>query len=98
MIKEITCQQLKELQAKEPVHIIDVREAEEVTMGKVKGAMHIPLGDIPNRLHELDKDQRYYLICRSGARSGTACEYLTFLGYDVVNVAGGMLEWDGEIE
>ena len=41
----------------------------------------------------LEKEKCYYLICRSGARTLNVTQYLTDLGYDVVNVEGGMLEY-----
>jgi len=82
----------------EEVNIIDVREDGEVAKGKIPEATHIPLGDIPNRLEELDKDKHYYMICRSGGRSGRACKYLESLGYKATNVDGGMLAWEDEIE
>ena len=98
-MKEITTKELaKKLKDGEKLHIIDVREDEEVAQGKIPGASHIPLGELPDRLNELDKDKAYYLICRSGGRSGKACSYLSEQGYDVTNMAGGMLDWKDEIE
>ncbi|MFS0671637.1 rhodanese-like domain-containing protein [Ornithinibacillus sp. 179-J 7C1 HS] len=98
-MKEITAMELEQkLTAGEKVNIIDVREDVEVAMGKIPGAKHIPLGQIPERLDELDKDEHYYMVCRSGGRSGNACEYLTQNGYNVTNMVGGMLDWEGEME
>ncbi|MFC4558512.1 rhodanese-like domain-containing protein [Virgibacillus kekensis] len=82
----------------EKLDIIDVREDEEVAQGKIPGAKHIPLGQLPDRLNEIDKNNHYYLVCRSGGRSGSACGYLEEQGYDVTNMAGGMLDWDDEVE
>ncbi|WP_102345206.1 rhodanese-like domain-containing protein [Bacillus sp. Marseille-P3661] len=78
--------------------IIDVREHEEVALGKIPGARHIPLGELQVRLEELDKDQEHILVCHSGGRSGMATNYMTNLGYKVKNMVGGMLEWEDEIE
>lgn len=98
-MKEITAMELEQkLTAGEKVNIIDVREDVEVAMGKIPGAKHIPLGQIPERLDELDKDEHYYMVCRSGGRSGNACEFLTQNGYNVTNMVGGMLDWEGEME
>lgn len=80
------------------IHIIDVREDEEVAQGKIPGAKHIPLGDIPNELAKMDKQQHYYVVCHSGGRSTAACEYMISQGYDVTNMTGGMSAWQGEIE
>lgn len=98
-MKEITAKELEQkLVAGEKLNIVDVREAEEVAAGMIPGAEHIPLGEIPENLAELDIDEQYYMICRSGGRSGNACQYLVQNGYNVTNIAGGMLDWEGEIE
>ncbi|MBB4822831.1 rhodanese-related sulfurtransferase [Sporosarcina luteola] len=95
-MKEITAAEVKAaLPAK---HIIDVREADEVAEGKIPGAIHIPLGLLEFRLHELDKNKEYTTVCRSGGRSGRATQLLESHGYTVVNMVGGMLAWDGPIE
>lgn len=98
-MKEISAKQLLEkIENGEQVNIIDVREDFEVAEGKIPGAKHIPLGEVAERIDELDKDKHYYFVCRSGGRSGRACEYLEHLGYNVTNVEGGMLAWEGETE
>ena len=80
------------------LNIIDVREVDEVREGKIPGAINIPLGLLEARMHELDKSKEYIIVCRSGARSGHACYFLDSYGYNVTNMAGGMLVWDGEVE
>ncbi len=98
-MKEITASELeKKLEEGEHVNMIDVREADEIATGKIIGAVHIPLGEIPARLDELDKSRPYTLICRSGGRSGRAAEYLESEGFDITNMTGGMLSWQGPIE
>lgn len=98
-MKEISTAELKNKMEKgESLHIIDVREDEEVAAGIIPGASHIKLGEIPERLDELDQDKHYYMVCRSGGRSGKASEYLEAKGFQATNVAGGMLDWHGEIE
>jgi rhodanese-related sulfurtransferase len=98
-MKQIFPHQVEELLKQgENVSIIDVREAEEVAHGKIPGARHIPLGQLESRLNEIEKDKEHIIVCRSGNRSGMACEFLASQGYDVVNMVGGMLEWTGEIE
>lgn len=82
----------------EKLNIVDVREDFEVAMGKIPIAKNIPLGQIPNRLNEFDKNEHYYIVCQSGARSANACAYLSQHGYNVTNIAGGMMEWNGDIE
>jgi rhodanese-related sulfurtransferase len=76
----------------EAARIIDVRESDEWEGGHIAHARHIPLADLPDRLDTLDGGTTY-LVCRSGGRSSSACEYAGDRGYDVVNVAGGMSAW-----
>ncbi|SDC57943.1 Rhodanese-related sulfurtransferase [Terribacillus halophilus] len=98
-MKEITAKELEQkLVSGEKLSIIDVREDEEVAEGKIPGANHIALGQVPERLNELDKNEHYYMVCRSGGRSGKACEFLIQQGYNVTNMTGGMLAWEGEVE
>ncbi|MFD1040226.1 rhodanese-like domain-containing protein [Virgibacillus byunsanensis] len=98
-MKEITAKDLaSKLKDSENVSIIDVREDEEVAQGKIPGAKHIPLGQIPERLNEIDKEKHHFMVCRSGGRSGNACSFLSEQGYDVTNMAGGMLDWEDKVE
>lgn len=98
-MEQITAQELEEkIKSGEKVNLIDVREDFEVAMGKIPGAIHIPLGSIPEKIEELDKNKHYYMICRSGARSGNACAYLIQEGYDVTNISDGMIGWNGDVE
>ncbi|MEC0306917.1 rhodanese-like domain-containing protein [Paenibacillus lautus] len=80
------------------MNIIDVRETEEVAEGKIPGAVNIPLGLLEFRKQELDRSKEYVMVCRSGGRSGRAAQYLESQGYRVVNMTGGMLEWEGTTE
>jgi len=74
--------------------LVDVREADEWAAGHAPGAVHIPLGELPSRLGELpETDDVVAVVCRSGGRSARAVQWLAYQGYDVVNVEGGMLEW-----
>ncbi|MBM6616377.1 rhodanese-like domain-containing protein [Bacillus suaedaesalsae] len=95
----ITPKELKEKLSKgENLEIIDVREHEEVAQGMIPGAKHIPMNEIPSRLEELDVEKEHIFICRSGRRSENVCHYLHDQGYKVVNMVGGMLEWEGNTE
>lgn len=80
------------------IDIIDVREVDEVAEGKIPGAINIPLGRIEFRMHELDKSKEYIIVCRSGARSGRASQFLESYGFNVINMTGGMLSWEGKVE
>ncbi len=80
------------------VNIIDVREDDEVATGMIPTAHHIRLRDIPSKLSLLDQGETYYIICHSGVRSVSACDFLQEQGFKAVNVEGGMREWLGAIE
>ncbi len=80
------------------LNIVDVREDEEVAEGKIPGAKHIPLGSIEDRKDELDQNTEYIMVCRSGGRSGKASQFLEENGYNVINMEGGMLSWEGKTE
>lgn len=98
-MKTITTSELQaKLEAGEAVNLIDVREATEVEAGHIPGVTHIPLGLLEFRMHELDKNEHYYMICRSGGRSGQATTFLESQGFNVTNMTGGMLEWAGEVK
>ncbi|MEW1951925.1 rhodanese-like domain-containing protein [Terrabacter sp. NPDC080008] len=74
--------------------LVDVREPHEWEAGHAPGAIHIPLGDLPARMGDLpETDDAVAIVCRSGGRSARAVQWLAAQGYDVVNVEGGMLEW-----
>lgn len=78
-------------------HIIDVREMVEIAQGTIPSAKPIPLATLPARMDELDREQRLVIICRSGARSAQACQFLQQQGYDnVYNLRGGMIGWAHE--
>lgn len=79
------------------INLIDVREGEEVEVGQIQGITHIPLGLLAYRMHELDKNKSYIMVCRSDACSGRATQYLESQGFDVVNMVGGMLELEGKV-
>lgn len=73
--------------------IIDIREQDEWDLGHVEGAVHIPMGEVPDRLDEIDPDEDNYIICRSGGRSRRLCEWLDAQGYTVIDIAGGSGAW-----
>jgi rhodanese-related sulfurtransferase len=72
---------------------LDVREPHEWHHGHIADALHIPLGQLGARLHELPTGRQIVAVCRSGARSGSVTEPLRRLGFDVVNLSGGLLSW-----
>lgn len=98
-MKELTTKEVEALLKEgKTLNLIDVREVDEVAAGKIPGAVHIPLGFIPDSLNNLDSEKEYIMVCRSGARSGRATQFLESHGYQVSNMKGGMLAWTGEVE
>lgn len=98
-MREMTAKEVENLlnQGKK-LNIIDVREVDEVKAGKIPGAINMPLGLVEFRMHELDKSKEYIMVCRSGGRSGRASQFLESYGFNVINMAGGMLAWEGKVE
>lgn len=88
----------KRLEAGEQLNLLDVREVFEVEAGRIPGVLHIPLYLLEARMPELNKKESYIVICQSGGRSGQATQFLLSYGFDVKNMSGGMLAWDGQIE
>lgn len=74
--------------------LIDVRQPEEWAQGTIPNVERIALADLPEQLGTMDKSKIYIMICRSGARSGRACEHMLAEGFqEPVNFSGGMLDW-----
>ncbi|WP_163102038.1 rhodanese-like domain-containing protein [Peribacillus alkalitolerans] len=98
-MKQISAVEIEKLLMENaPINLVDVREVEEVQSGKIPKAIHIPLGLLEFRMHELDKSKEYIIVCRSGARSSRATQFLEGKGYQVINMTGGMLDWHGALE
>ena len=89
-VKEISVQDLAALGG--AARIVDVREPDEWAQGHIAHATLVPLATVPGNVEQFDGEPTY-IVCRSGARSGRACQFLSDQGHDVVNVAGGMLAW-----
>jgi rhodanese-related sulfurtransferase len=73
--------------------LFDVREPDEYDDAHVPGAVLIPLATVPDHLTDFPTSGSVYVICRSGARSRRATEFLRANGVDAVNVAGGTQAW-----
>ncbi len=75
------------------VSVLDVREPVEWHHGRIEGALHIPLTQLPDRLAELPDDQQLLVVCKVGGRSSQATAFLREKGFEAVNLAGGMIDW-----
>ncbi|WP_226674800.1 rhodanese-like domain-containing protein [Rossellomorea aquimaris] len=98
-MKQLTAKQVEELlNENQSLNIIDVREDDEVATGMIPTAKHIQLGQVESRMSELEKSKEYIMVCRSGGRSGQAAQFLENQGFDVINMTGGMMSWEGPTE
>ncbi|WP_153506457.1 rhodanese-like domain-containing protein [Cumulibacter manganitolerans] len=73
--------------------ILDVRENDEVAEGMIPGALHIPMGQLQDRLSELDRSVPVIAVCRSGNRSATVADALGRAGFRADTMTGGMTAW-----
>lgn len=91
---DVTCDQLNiRLAQHERLLVLDVRTADEYNDAHLAGSMLIPLDQLALRLADLPHDRPIVALCRSGNRSGVATTLLQRAGFDAVNLAGGILQW-----
>lgn len=91
-VQEISVDELAE-RLEGGARLVDVREPVEFEDARVPGGVLVPLATVPTTVDTFRSDGTTYVICRSGARSMQACEFLAQQGVDVANVAGGTLAW-----
>lgn len=81
--------------------VLDVRTEDEFNEGYIANAINIDIHsgqEFIDAIENLDKNENYYVYCRSGMRSAKACEIMNQLGFEnAYNLEGGITEWDGEI-
>jgi adenylyltransferase/sulfurtransferase len=81
------------------IKVVDVREPFEYEIARIEGVPLLPLSQLQQRFTELDPNQQYYLLCKVGARSHQAAEFLREQGFKYVkNVKGGTNAWAEEID
>jgi TusA-related sulfurtransferase/rhodanese-related sulfurtransferase len=99
-IPEISLDAFKEkVENGESLTILDVREQDEFEEAHIPGAIHIPLGEVENRMNELQAQDEIHIICHSGRRSGIAGEMMAKKGFGkLLNVVPGMRDWTGKTE
>jgi adenylyltransferase/sulfurtransferase len=79
--------------------LLDVREPHEYQICCIPGAKLIPLGELPKRVHEFDSAKEIVAHCKSGVRSGKACDFLRQAGFKKVkNMKGGILAWSDKVD
>ena len=98
-VPEISVNELKQkLDHGEEINVLDVREPHEYEVANI-GVRLIPLGELPQRLAELDQDEYFVVHCKTGSRSAKAVKLLQDAGFqNVHNVKGGITAWSEEID
>ena len=79
--------------------MIDVREKWELDVARIPDVQHIPMGEIPARVGELDPEREIVVMCRSGGRSMQVAQFLDRTGFKrVTNLTGGILAWSRDVD
>ncbi|MEP5255369.1 MULTISPECIES: rhodanese-like domain-containing protein [Winogradskyella] len=91
----------EQLKADDNAVVLDVRTQAEVDEGMIPNAIHIDIykgQGFVDEIEELDKTKNYYVYCRSGNRSGQACNIMNQLDFEnAYNLEGGFNEWQGDV-
>jgi rhodanese-related sulfurtransferase len=81
------------------ITLLDVREPEEIKLAAFPGARHIPMGEIPARMSELDRSSELVVVCHHGVRSAQIAMYLARAGFErVANLNGGIDAWSLNVD
>ncbi len=79
--------------------LLDVREPWELEIARVEGSLDIPMGEVPERFDELDRNRPVAVLCHGGVRSARVASYLTQQGLQqVANIAGGIDAWSTSVD
>ena len=100
-MQEITATELKQkIDAGEDIQLIDVRQPDEYDFARIEGAKLIPLGEIIQRMDELDDSKEIVIHCKMGGRSAQAINALTRAGFKgkMSNLKGGITAWSNEVD
>jgi len=100
-MEEITSTELKQrLDRGDDIQIIDVREANEVAIGRIPNSVHIPLAQVLARANEIDPNRETVVHCKMGGRSARAIDALQRSGFQgkLMNLKGGIIGWSNEVD
>lgn len=79
--------------------LLDVREDSELAICRIEGALHIPMGEIPERHEALPKDAPLVVLCHHGMRSLSVVQFLEAKGFEnAINLSGGIHAWAMEVD
>lgn len=97
---EVSAAELKQkLDGDSDLVLLDVREPEERATATIDPSLHIPMGDIPARVQELDPDQHIVVYCHHGVRSLNVTAWLRQQGFEQVqSLRGGIDRWSREVD
>ena len=91
-------QRLNDAQQPAPL-LLDVREPWELEICLIEGSVAMPMGSVPARFPELDRDRETVVICHHGGRSAQVCMFLERQGFSgVINLAGGVAGWAAQVD
>ena len=91
-------QRLNDVQQPAPL-LLDVREPWELEICRIEGSVAMPMGSVPARFPELDRDRETVVICHHGGRSAQVCMFLERQGFSsVINLAGGVAGWAAQVD
>jgi molybdopterin/thiamine biosynthesis adenylyltransferase/rhodanese-related sulfurtransferase/molybdopterin converting factor small subunit len=100
-MEEITATELKQrLDKGDDIQVIDVREPHEYEIGQIPNSRLIPLGQVVNRMNEIDSNRETVMHCKMGGRSAKAIEALQRAGFTgrLINLKGGITAWSNEVD
>jgi len=100
-MQEITATELNELlQSGADIQLIDVRQPAEHSFARIPGAKLIPLGEILNRMDEIDQTRETIIHCKMGGRSAQAIQVLERAGFkgNLRNLRGGITAWSNDVD
>jgi len=98
MFKNIKMNEFENIMSKEKINVLDVREVYEYEEGHVPHSINIPTSTFMQHMHLIDKNEHYYIICLTGARSQMVAKFLDQQGYQVTNILGGLIVYRGDLE
>jgi sulfur-carrier protein adenylyltransferase/sulfurtransferase len=101
MIEEISATDLKRrMDEGSDIQLIDVRQPDEYNFARIDGAKLIPLGEILNRMNEIDQNRETVIHCKMGGRSARAIDALQRAGFkgELKNLKGGITAWSNEVD
>jgi rhodanese-related sulfurtransferase len=92
-IREVSREEARKL-LDEGAQLVDVRADHEWEAGRIAGAKHVPLPELPQRTGEIDQDRPVVVYCRGGNRSSMATAALTDAGFEAVKLSEGIVGWE----